>query len=162
MAGVRPRNREICLCVQKAHAAKTLHPGARNSLLGGAERSRAVTHAAGATTAAPSIISIVLRAGWSLRGVENRYFRHEAAGDQYLGRILAGLDPTSGEFAILPPWFAATTQAEKKIVQGKGSILAMAFFCTTLTPYRLPQTNLPAACDRPRREIATSSRDVSC
>ena len=121
-----------------------------------------MTHAAGATTAAPSIISIVLRAGWSLRGVENRYFRHEAAGDQYLGRILAGLDPTSGEFAILPPWFAATTQAEKKIVQGKGSILAMAFFCTTLTPYRLPQTNLPAACDRPRREIATSSRDVSC
>ena len=83
-----------------------------------------MTHAAGATTAAPSIISIVLRAGWSLRGVENRYFRHEAAGDQYLGRILAGLDPTSGEFAILPPWFAATTQQDKKIVNGKDSILS--------------------------------------
>ena len=87
-------------------------------------RKGAVTHAAGATTAAPSIISIILRAGWSLRGVENRYFRHEAAGDQYLGRILAGLDPTSGEFAILPPWFAATTQQDKKIVNGKDSILS--------------------------------------
>lgn len=62
-------------------------------------RKGAVSHAAGATTAAPSIISIILRAGWALKGVEDRYFKHEAAGDQYLGRILALLDPTSGTFA---------------------------------------------------------------
>lgn len=84
-------------------------------------RKGAVSFAAGATTAAPSIVSIILRAGWSLRGVENRYFRKEGAGDQYVGRILAGLDPNSGKFAILPPFFDKRTQDDRTLISGEFS-----------------------------------------
>ena len=32
---------------------------------------------------------------------------------EYSGQILASLDPTSGEFVILPPWFAAEIRSSK-------------------------------------------------
>ncbi|KAG6944547.1 hypothetical protein JG688_00017025, partial [Phytophthora aleatoria] len=38
-------------------------------------------------------------------GVQDRYFRYEAAGDQYLGRVVAGLPQYSSQFAVLPPHF---------------------------------------------------------
>ena len=34
-----------------------------------------------------------------------RYFRYEAAGDQFVGRIVAGLPINSGDFSVLPPHF---------------------------------------------------------
>ncbi|KAH9122377.1 hypothetical protein AeMF1_006297 [Aphanomyces euteiches] len=34
-----------------------------------------------------------------------RYFRYEAAGDQYTGRVAAGLSVNSSDFSILPPHF---------------------------------------------------------
>eukprot|EP00644_Phytophthora_capsici_P004202 jgi/Phyca11/109999/e_gw1.17.452.1 len=38
-------------------------------------------------------------------GVQDRYFRYEAAGDQFLGRVVAGLPVNSAQFASLPPHF---------------------------------------------------------
>ena len=72
-------------------------------------RKGAVTFAAGGSTMAPGIVSILLRAGWSLQGVENRYFKFEGAMDQFLGRVICGLPINSGNFAILPPFFCMKT-----------------------------------------------------
>ena len=43
--------------------------------------------------------------GWSLGGVQDRYIRYESAGDQYLGRVVAGLPLNGAVFALLPPHF---------------------------------------------------------
>ncbi|KAG9414613.1 hypothetical protein AC1031_021981 [Aphanomyces cochlioides] len=63
------------------------------------------TYACSGTTGGPSIVSICLRCGWSLGNVMERYFRYEAAGDQFVGRIVAGLPINSGNFSALPPHF---------------------------------------------------------
>lgn len=57
------------------------------------------------STASPSGISVQLRVGWKLEGVQGRYIRFERAGDQYVGRVAAGLPPEHPEFALLPPFF---------------------------------------------------------
>lgn len=54
---------------------------------------------------APSSISISLRIGWTLPGVQDHYIKYERAGDQYVGRVVAGLPIDSEQFAILPPHF---------------------------------------------------------
>ncbi|KAG6941619.1 hypothetical protein JG688_00018572, partial [Phytophthora aleatoria] len=41
----------------------------------------------------------LLHCGWFLGGVQDRYFRYESAGDQYLGRVVAGLPLNSSAFA---------------------------------------------------------------
>ena len=38
-------------------------------------------------------------------GLQDRYLRYEAAGDQYCGRIVSGLQVDSSKFAVLPPHF---------------------------------------------------------
>ncbi|KAG6943542.1 hypothetical protein JG687_00018389 [Phytophthora cactorum] len=58
------------------------------------------------TTAGLPIVSVCLRWGWSLGGVQDRYFRYESAGDQYLGRVVAGLTVNQSAFAMLPPHFS--------------------------------------------------------
>jgi hypothetical protein len=60
---------------------------------------------AGGLVDGPSAISIHLRAGWSLGGVQDRYFRWERAGDQFVGRVTSGLSPRTADFAALPPHF---------------------------------------------------------
>jgi hypothetical protein len=40
-----------------------------------------------------------------LGGIQDRYLRYEAAGDQYLGRVAAGLPLNKAEFATLAPYF---------------------------------------------------------
>jgi len=57
-------------------------------------------------TDGPSIVAMCNRAGWDTGKVLSTYLRYEAAGDQYIGRIVAGLSPSSGtKFAQLPPHF---------------------------------------------------------
>jgi len=68
-------------------------------------RKGVATFACGRSTGGPSIVSVCLRCGWSLGGVQDRYFRYEAAGDQYLGRVVAGLPVNDSKFAALPPHF---------------------------------------------------------
>ena len=83
-------------------------------------RKGSVTYATSGSTAAPSIVAILLRAGWSLQGVESRYFRFEAAMDQFLGRVITGLNLNSGSFAILPPFFALVTNNDKVFMKKGG------------------------------------------
>ncbi|EGZ14504.1 hypothetical protein PHYSODRAFT_382410, partial [Phytophthora sojae] len=68
-------------------------------------RKGVATFACGGSTGGPSIVSVCLRCGWSLGGVQDRYFRYEAAGDQFLGRVVAGLPVNDSKFATLPPYF---------------------------------------------------------
>ncbi|KAH9117534.1 hypothetical protein LEN26_012614 [Aphanomyces euteiches] len=69
-------------------------------------RKGVATYACSGSTGGPSIVSICLRCGWSLGNVMERYFRYESAGDQFTGRVVAGLPINSGDFTMLPPHFA--------------------------------------------------------
>jgi hypothetical protein len=64
------------------------------------------SYCAGGSTNGPAFVTIMLRGGWSLEGIDKRYVRYERAGDQYVGRILSGLNVNSVEFAFLPPFFS--------------------------------------------------------
>ena len=55
--------------------------------------------------AGPSMISIFLRAGWSLGSVQQRYIFAGAGADQLVGRCASGLPINDNEFATLPPHF---------------------------------------------------------
>ncbi|OWZ04406.1 hypothetical protein PHMEG_00023699, partial [Phytophthora megakarya] len=68
-------------------------------------RKGVATYACNGSTGGPSIVSVCLRCGWSLGELQDRYFRYEAAGDQFLGRVVAGLPVNSAQFAVLPPHF---------------------------------------------------------
>ncbi|OWZ12537.1 LOW QUALITY PROTEIN: hypothetical protein PHMEG_00014284 [Phytophthora megakarya] len=64
------------------------------------------TFACGGSTGGPSMVSVCLRCGWSIGGVQDRYLRYEAAGEQFLGRMfISELIP----FAVLPPHFRDNT-----------------------------------------------------
>lgn len=69
-------------------------------------RKGAATYAASGCTISPSMASICNRAGWKLGGTRDKYIKYEAAGDQFLGRVLCGLNPLSKEFSLSPPFFA--------------------------------------------------------
>jgi hypothetical protein len=60
---------------------------------------------ASGSTACPSGVACQLRAGWNLPGVQDTYYRYEAAGDMHVGRTVSGLPTGKPEFAILPPMF---------------------------------------------------------
>ncbi|KAF1782826.1 hypothetical protein GQ600_5261 [Phytophthora cactorum] len=48
--------------------------------------------------------------GW----VQDRYLRHDAAGDMFAGRTVSGLPILTAEFAILPPHFAADDEVVQR------------------------------------------------
>ena len=72
-------------------------------------RKGVATFACSGTTGGASIASVCLRVGWSLGGVQDRYIRYESAGDQYLGRVVAGLPLNGSAFAALPTLPTITT-----------------------------------------------------
>jgi len=59
----------------------------------------------GGTTASPPQTAISIRLDHSLGGVKGIYIKYEAAADQYLGRVVAGLPVCLPEFGVLPPHF---------------------------------------------------------
>ncbi len=65
----------------------------------------ACSFAAAGSTVCPPMVSICLRAMWSMGLVKERYLQFEKAGDQYLGRVVSGLDVNDVSFAISPPYF---------------------------------------------------------
>ena len=79
-------------------------------------RKGSCSYAAAGTTVAPPIVSICLRAMWSMGGVKERYLSFEKAGDQYLGRVITGMDCNEASFATSPPYFDFTgcDDSEKK------------------------------------------------
>lgn len=56
----------------------------------------------------PSIVSVCLLCDWSIDCVQDRYLRYDAAGDQYLGRVVAGRPLNKTNFSVLPPHFSDT------------------------------------------------------
>ena len=68
-------------------------------------RKGAGVEATSGTTCPPPIPSVAGRGEWSMGKVFDVYWTFAHAGDQYLGGILAGLDPNSANFACIPPHF---------------------------------------------------------
>jgi hypothetical protein len=75
-------------------------------------RKGAATHAISGTTAAPSIPSIARRGEWSQGAVFDVYWHFAKTGDEYLGRVLVGLDPNDVSFGTLPPHWTLTNPLE--------------------------------------------------
>lgn len=71
-------------------------------------RKGAATYACSGTTCSPSIGAVCNRAGWTMGQVKDIYMRYEAAQDQYVGRIVAGLNIHSFEFSVSPPYFQSS------------------------------------------------------
>lgn len=69
-------------------------------------RKGSATSALAGSTAGPVHCCVMRRAGWKYPGSEDRYLQEGPGGDQYLGRLAAGLDVHSPDFVILPPHFA--------------------------------------------------------
>ena len=57
----------------------------------------------------PPIVSVCLRAGWTIGRVKERYLKYENAGHELVGRTLTGILPTSCEFGISPVLFLIFT-----------------------------------------------------
>jgi hypothetical protein len=68
-------------------------------------RKGAATYAASGCTVSPSMSAICNRAGWKMGGSRDKYVKYESAGDQFLGRVVCGLNPLVQEFALSPPFF---------------------------------------------------------
>ena len=72
------------------------------------------TFAASGCTVAPSMAAICNQAGWKMGGTRDKYIKFENAGDQFLGRVLTGLNPVSSDFALSCPYFDTKTDEQKK------------------------------------------------
>ena len=68
-------------------------------------RKGASSFASAGSTVSPPMVSICLQAMWSMGPVKERYLQYEKAGDQYLGRVVSGLDVNNVSCAISPPHF---------------------------------------------------------
>jgi len=68
-------------------------------------KGRVHSYASSGTTAAPSSVSVNNRGGWTLGGVRDVYMLYERAGDQYVGRILSGMNVLSAKFGASAPDF---------------------------------------------------------
>ena len=58
-------------------------------------RKGATTYVTSGLTAAPSYAAVAIRAGWTLGSVVSVYMKYDAAGDQYVGWTVAGLNSGS-------------------------------------------------------------------
>jgi hypothetical protein len=75
-------------------------------------RKGALTFLYSGSTVGPTSGAIHQRAGWSQGKVNDTYILFERAGDQFIGRILAGLNIHQHTFAVLPPRFGARGAAD--------------------------------------------------
>jgi len=75
-------------------------------------RKGAATYCCNGTTSGVNFAAVCVRAGWSMGGVIDRYLQHEGAGDQVCGRTVAGLNVSTYEFGISPPFFDCTGKPE--------------------------------------------------
>ena len=60
-------------------------------------------YASSAMTLPPSFVTTATRGEWLIAKVLDVYFKFGTGGNQYLGRLLAFLDPSDSSFAVLPP-----------------------------------------------------------
>jgi len=75
----------------------------------------AATYASSGSTAGPSGAAVNLRVGWTLGHVQDTYIWYEAAGDQYVGRVLCGLPVNLYKFALLGPCFVLNSANDETL-----------------------------------------------
>ena len=78
-------------------------------------RKGAATYCCAGVHPGPPVISVCLRAGWSVGRVKERYLKYENAGDELVGRTLTGIPPTSCNFGISPVYFKSNDLTEEDI-----------------------------------------------
>ena len=86
----------------------------------------AATSTSTGSTVSPPMVSICLRAGWSMGPVKDKYIHYEKAGDQYFGRVLPRLNVNSPEFGVSPPYFEfndTDTIIEEEIKAAIGNLI---------------------------------------
>ena len=77
-------------------------------------RKGAATYCCGGTTAAPHIAAICNRAGWTMGKVKDTYIQYAEAGDQHVGRVVAGLPVLNARYACSPPFFCIDDTEDPK------------------------------------------------
>ena len=77
-------------------------------------RKGAAVHVTTGTMDPPPIPSILRRGEWSMGKVLEVYWKWAQVGDTYLGRCVAGLDPDSESFDVLPPHFTMSRERAMK------------------------------------------------
>jgi len=97
-------------------------------------RKGSATAATTGTTCPPPLPSVARRGEWSLGAVLDVYWHFSVSGDEYLGRVLALLDPNKPEFASLPPHFVLENPLENPDVAEAMSL------CFALILEKHPQT----------------------
>ena len=65
-------------------------------------RKGAASYVSSGSTCAPPQVATNIRARWSMGIIQDTYLHYEAAGDQYVGRVVSGLPLSSPKFAVLP------------------------------------------------------------
>jgi hypothetical protein len=80
-------------------------------------RKGATTYCTSGSVGGPSSFSVLLRGGWTIGGVIARYIKQDAAGDQFVGRTVCGLNPHSAEFAAVSPHFPIVDEEITNAVQ---------------------------------------------
>ena len=80
-------------------------------------RKGVATTVLGGSTVAPPQAAVCRRAGWAMGGVQDTYIRYEAAADQYVGRVSAGLPIRSSNFNALPPRFKESDEVVAEAVR---------------------------------------------
>ena len=68
-------------------------------------RKGAATYCCAGTTAAPHIAAVCNRAGWTMGKVKDTYIQYAEAGDQHVGRVVAGLPVLSVKYACTLAYF---------------------------------------------------------
>ena len=88
-------------------------------------RKGSATSASSGTTCPPPVSSLAARGEWSLGKILDIYWHFAAPGDHYLGRVLALLDPTSPDFATLPPhWNMSDPMGNAKVKEAMNLMFA--------------------------------------
>jgi len=75
-------------------------------------RKGAATYVMNGTTSSPSLAGLCNRAGWTMGKVKDTYLQYEAAQDQYIGRIICGLNVNSYTFSASPPYFSSNSNEQ--------------------------------------------------
>ena len=75
-------------------------------------RKGAAVCASSGTTISASLAAIANSGEWTIYMMFEVYLGFAEPGDQYLGRLLAGLLPNSADFALIPPHFVRGTENE--------------------------------------------------
>ena len=137
-------------------------------------RKGAATYCCSGSTAGPHMAAIQLRAGWTLEGVQDRYIRYEAAGDQAVGRFVSGLPFTSVYFAMLPPFFRVDSPLLARAIhecfpRAPATLLGVLKYCVASVLHHtrflrdtLPEEHQLFATPLFRPEFAPLRDDVVC